>query len=80
MLRRAFEAADGKDVRIGGGAAVINQYLRAGLIDELHLVIAPLLIGRGERLLDNLGDGIEGYKVSEMVSSPTVTHTLLVRR
>ncbi|WP_199546841.1 dihydrofolate reductase family protein [Streptomyces sp. N35] len=80
VLRRAFDAADGKDVRIGGGAAVINQYLRAGLIDELHLVIAPLLIGRGERLLDNLGDGIEGYKVSEMVSSPTVTHVLLARR
>lgn len=58
VLRRAFDAADGKDVRIGGGAATIRQYLRAGLIDELHLVIAPMLIGRGERLLDDLGDGI----------------------
>ena len=79
VLRRAFDAADGKDVRIGGGAAVIRQYLRAGLIDELHLVIAPLLIGRGERPLDDLGGGIDGYRVSEMVSSPNVTHALLVR-
>lgn len=75
----AFDAADGKDVRIGGGAAVIRQYLRAGLIDELHLAIAPLLIGRGERLLDDLGDGIDGYRVSELVSSPNVTHAILLR-
>ncbi|MFG2576288.1 dihydrofolate reductase family protein [Streptomyces sp. NPDC048481] len=80
VLQRAFDAAGGKDVRIGGGAAIIRQYLRAGLIDELHLAIAPLLIGRGERLLDDLGDGIDGYRVSELVSSPTVTHAVLVRR
>src|SRR3954451_9616510 len=80
VLRHAFDAAVGKDVRIGGGAAVIQQYLRARLVDELHLVIAPLLIGRGERLLDNLGEGIDGYRVAEQVSSPHVTHTVLVRR
>ena len=80
VLRRAFEAAAGKDVRLGGGPATVQQYLRAGLIDELHLVIAPMLIGRGERLLDNLGDGIDGYRVSEMVTSPAVTHVALVRR
>ncbi|SDJ61072.1 dihydrofolate reductase family protein [Streptomyces indicus] len=80
VLERAFEAADGKDVRIGGGAAVVQQYLRAGLIDELHLVIAPLLIGRGERLLDNVAEGVEGYRVAEMVSSSSVTHVMLVRR
>ncbi|MCX4885197.1 MULTISPECIES: dihydrofolate reductase family protein [unclassified Streptomyces] len=80
VLQRAFDAAGGKDVRIGGGAAAIQQYLRARLIDELHLVIAPMLIGRGERLLDNLGDGIDGYRVSELVGSPTVTHAVLVRR
>ncbi|EPD54417.1 dihydrofolate reductase family protein [Streptomyces sp. HGB0020] len=78
VLRRASEAADGKDVRIGGGAAVIQQYLRAQLIDEMHLVIAPLLIARGERLLDNLGEGVDGYRVAEMVSSPKVTHVVLV--
>src|SRR5689334_1161812 len=48
-LRQAFAAADGKDVRLGGGAATIQQFLRAGLIDELHLVIVPILLGRGER-------------------------------
>ncbi|KAA0938723.1 dihydrofolate reductase family protein [Streptomyces apricus] len=80
VLRRAFDAAGGKDVRIGGGPAVIRQYLRAGLIDELHLVIAPMLVGRGERLLDDLGEGIDGYRVSELVGSQAVTHVVLVRR
>jgi dihydrofolate reductase len=80
VLARAYEAADGKDVRIGGGPATIQQYLRAGLVDELHLAIVPLLAGRGERLLDNLGDGVAGYEVVELVSSPAVTHARLVRR
>ncbi|MFB7193588.1 MULTISPECIES: dihydrofolate reductase family protein [Streptomyces] len=80
VLARAYEAADGKDVRIGGGPATIQQYLRAGLVDELHLAIAPILVGKGERLLDNLGDGVDGYEVVELVSSPAVTHARLVRR
>ncbi|MET7516831.1 dihydrofolate reductase family protein [Streptomyces sp. NPDC005480] len=80
VLARAYEAADGKDVRIGGGPATIQQYLRAALVDELHLVIVPLLAGRGERLLDNLGDGVAGYEVVELVSSPAATHARLVRR
>jgi dihydrofolate reductase len=70
----------GKDAWIGGSAAVIQKYLRAGLIDELHLAIAPMLMGREERLLDNLRDGIDGYRESEPVGSPTVTHAVLVRR
>ncbi|MFF4909104.1 dihydrofolate reductase family protein [Streptomyces sp. NPDC001260] len=80
VLQRAFDAAGGKEVRIGGGADIIQQYLRAGLIDEFHLAIAPLLIGRGRRLLDHLGDGIDGYRVSELVASATVMHVVLVRR
>ncbi|MFC9498226.1 dihydrofolate reductase family protein [Streptomyces sp. NPDC056982] len=80
VLARAYEAADGKDVRIGGGTATIQQYLRAGLVDELHLAIVPLLVGKGERLLDNLGAGVDGYEVVELVSSPAVTHARLVRR
>ncbi|MFF0446952.1 dihydrofolate reductase family protein [Streptomyces sp. NPDC004609] len=80
VLKRAFEAADGKDVQIGGGAATVQQYLRAGLIDELHLAIAPLLVGDGERLLDNLGTGIQGYEVTEVASSPAVIHAVLKRR
>ncbi|GAB2974086.1 dihydrofolate reductase family protein [Streptomyces pseudoechinosporeus] len=80
VLQRAFEAAAGKDVRLGGGPATIQQYLRAGLVDELHLAIVPLLVGSGERLLDNLGDGIDGYQVAELVSSPAATHARLIRR
>ena len=80
VLRRAFEAAAGRDVRLGGGPATIQLYLRAGLVDELHLAIAPILTGSGERLLDHLDTGIDGYRVAELVSSPTVTHARLVRR
>jgi dihydrofolate reductase len=74
------EAAAGQDVRIGGGPATLQQYLRAGLVDELHLAIVPILAGRGERLLDNLGDAIDGYQVSEQVSSTAAPHARLVRR
>jgi dihydrofolate reductase len=80
VLQRAFEAAAGKDVRVGGGPATVQQYLRAGLIDELHLATVPILVGRGERLLDNLGDGIDGYQVAELVSSPAATHARVIRR
>jgi len=80
VLARAYEAADGKDVRIGGGPATIQQYLRAGLVDELHMAVVPLLVGKGERLLDRLGDGVAGYEVVELVSSPAATHARLVRR
>jgi dihydrofolate reductase len=80
VLERAVEAADGKDVVIGGGAATIQQYLRAGLIDELNLVIVPLLAGAGERLFDNLEGALDNYRVTEQVSSPNVTHVQLVRR
>ena len=73
-LERAFDAADGDDVRVGGGAATIQQYLRAGLIDEMHLVLVPILLGRGERLFDHLDGGPDGYACVQFVSSPTVAH------
>ncbi|MFE7745029.1 dihydrofolate reductase family protein [Nocardia sp. NPDC057455] len=57
VLRRAFGAADGQDVRLGGGAATVRAYLRAGLVDELHLAVVPILLGAGERLYDELGRG-----------------------
>jgi dihydrofolate reductase len=79
-LTEAFEAADGQDVRLGGGVATIQQYLRARLIDELHLVVVPILLGRGERLFNNLGDGPPGYECVEFVSSPSVAHVRLARR
>ncbi|MEV6195131.1 dihydrofolate reductase family protein [Streptomyces sp. NPDC051920] len=80
VLARAFEAAEGKDVRLGGGASTVRQYLRAGLLDELHMAVVPRLVGGGERLLDDLGDAIDGYRVAETVVSPAATHVRLVRR
>jgi dihydrofolate reductase len=79
-LKQAFDAAGGDDVRIGGGAATVQQYLRAGLIDELHLVIVPILLGGGERLFDHLDGGPDGYACTEFVSSPSVAHVRLARR
>ena len=73
-LAQAFDAAGGEDVRIGGGASVVQQYLRAGLVDEMHLVIVPILLGRGERLFANLAGGPEGMECAEFVASPSVAH------
>jgi len=78
-LEGAFNAADGDDVRVGGGAATIQQYLRAGLIDEMHLAIVPILLGSGERLFDHLDGGPEGYECVEFVGSPSVAHVRLSR-
>jgi dihydrofolate reductase len=78
-LTQAFEAAGGLDVRLGGGAATVQQYLKARLIDELHIAIAPIFLGAGERLFDRLDGGPSGYTVVEMVSSPSVTHVRFVR-
>lgn len=75
-LQRALEAAQGRDVRIGGGVATVQQYLRAGLIDDLHLAIVPTLLGSGERLFDGSWGG---YKCVEFVSSPAVAHVRLAR-
>jgi dihydrofolate reductase len=71
---RAFDAADGADVRLGGGAATVQQYLRAGLIDDLHVAVVPVLLGRGERLFAGLGNEPPGYECIEFVSSASVAH------
>ncbi len=73
-LSAAFGAAGDGDVLVGGGAATIRQFLRASLIDEFHLAIVPVLLGRGERLLDDLGDSAGNYHCIEHVCSPAVTH------
>jgi dihydrofolate reductase len=77
--QRALEAAGGKDVRIGGGASTVQQYLRAGLVDELHVAIAPVLLGDGERLFDHLDGGTDGLECVELVSSPSAVHVRLAR-
>jgi dihydrofolate reductase len=80
-LEQAFEAAGGKDVRLGGGVSVIQQCLRARLVDELHVAIVPVLLGAGERLFDNLGpDWPEGYEVTQFVASTGATHIRLAKR
>jgi dihydrofolate reductase len=79
-LKQALAAAGGQDVRIGGGVATIQQYLAAGLVHELRVVIAPVLLGSGERLFDNL-DGAEArYECVELVSTPNVVHARLARK
>jgi dihydrofolate reductase len=78
-LDRARAAAGGMDVRIGGGANTIQQYLRAGLIDELHIAIAPVLLGQGERLFDGVDMRALGYECIEHVASEKATH-FVVRR
>ena len=78
-LASAREAAQGKDVRLGGGVATIQQYMRAGLVDELHLAISPVLLGSGESLFGGI-DALElGYRCAEMVPGAGVTHVVLTR-
>jgi dihydrofolate reductase len=78
-LRRAEEAAQGRDVRLGGGVATVRQYLCAGLLDQLHLVISPVLLGRGEPLLAGIDLVNLGYRCSEHTASDRVTHVVLTR-
>jgi len=73
-LDQAREAAGDDDIRLGGGASAIQQYLKAGLVDELHIVVSPVFLGRGERLFENLDGGPEGLEIAELVSSPLATH------
>jgi dihydrofolate reductase len=78
-LQRANEAAKGKDVRVGGGAATIRQYLRAGLVDEMHLAISPILLGSGESLLGGVNLIELGYRCREFVPGANATHVVLER-
>lgn len=78
-LEQAKTAANGKDVRIGGGVATIRQFLRARLIDELHIAISPFLLGSGEHLFAGL-DMVElGYRCVEQVATDKATHVILRR-
>jgi dihydrofolate reductase len=79
-LEQAASAAGGKDIRLGGGVATVRQYLAARLIDELHLAIAPVLLGTGEHLLAGIDLPALGYECSEHVPSASATHVVLTRR
>lgn len=74
VLRRAREVSGGKDVRIAGGANLVQQYLNAGLVDELVLSVAPTFLGGGKRLLDGINRGAIGLEILETIGSPEVTH------
>ena len=79
-LERARAAAEGKDVRLGGGVNAIQQYLRQRLVDEMHLAIAPVLLGAGERLFDGVDLRALGYACTEHVPSSRATHLVLSRQ
>ncbi len=78
-LDRAREAAKGLDVRIGGGAHTIRQYLRAGLVDELHVAVSPVLLGRGEPLFEGLDLRALGYECVRFTPSEKAAHVVLRR-
>jgi dihydrofolate reductase len=79
-LDRALAAAGGKDVRVGGGASVIQQYLRQRLIDEMHVAISPVLLGAGERLFEGVNLPALGYACTQHVATPRATHIVLSRQ
>ena len=78
--QRAREAAQGKDVRVGGGVNVIQQYLRQRLIDEMHIAISPALLGAGERLFEGVHLPALGYACTQHVATPLATHVVLSRQ
>jgi dihydrofolate reductase len=76
-LEQAKAAAGGRDVRIGGGVATIRQYLRARLIDELHLAVRPVLLGSGEQLFNGLDLRALGYECTKSIAGERATHVFL---
>ncbi|HEY8947320.1 MAG TPA: dihydrofolate reductase family protein [Rhizomicrobium sp.] len=79
-LARAKEAANGKDVRVGGGASTVRQYLQAKLLDELHLAIAPVLMGSGENLFAGMNLPALGYQCTRQVASDHAMHVIMAKR
>jgi dihydrofolate reductase len=78
--KRAASAAGGKDVRIGGGVSTVQQYLRAGVIDEMHLVVSPVLIGAGEKFFGDLDLVKRGFRVTRYANSERVMHVVMEKR
>jgi dihydrofolate reductase len=79
-LDQAQRAAKGKDIRLGGGTATVREYLKEGLIDELHLAISPTLLGSGEHLLSGIDLTKLGYHCVEHVPSMLATHVVLAKK
>ena len=74
-LEQARRAAGGRDVALAGGASAAQQYLEAGLVDEMEINLAPMLLGRGERLFDGVGDDLHGLSLVDVVPAPGVAHS-----
>ncbi len=79
-LAQARRAAGGKDVTLAGGAKAAQQYLAAGLVDEMEINLAPTLLGSGERLFDGVGDDLHGLELVRTVAAPKVTHLRFAKR
>jgi len=79
-LEQAHKAAAGRDISLAGGAAAARQYLAAGLVDEMEIHLAPVLLGSGERLFEGLGDDLRGLEHTRTVVAPKVTHLKFERR
>jgi dihydrofolate reductase len=79
-LEQAMAAADGKDVRLGGGVSTIRQYLEAKLVDQVHLAVIPVLLGSGEHLLTGIDLPALGYECTEHVPTAAATHVVLTKR
>jgi dihydrofolate reductase len=79
-LDQARGAARGKDVSLAGGASVAQQYLTAGLVDEMLISLVPTVLGDGERLFDGVGNDLHGLALARTVATPNVTHLEFVRR
>lgn len=79
-LEKARQAAGGKDVSLAGGANAAQQYLSAGLVDEMEISLVPTLLGGGARLFDDLGDDLHGLELVRTIATPRVIHLKLVRR
>ena len=79
-LQQAKVAANGRDVRLGGGVATIRQYLQARLIDEMHLVVRPVLLGKGEKLFEGIDLAALGYQVAKHVQGERAMHVFITNR
>jgi dihydrofolate reductase len=78
-LDQAKAAAGDKDVKIGGGVSTVRQYLQAGLIDEMHFAIAPVVLGQGEAMFTSLDLHAMGFKITEHAATELATHVVLTR-
>lgn len=78
-LRQARDAAGQKDIKIGGGVETVRQYVRAGHVDEIHLAVAPVALGEGEALFEDIDLRALGYRTTEHVPTERATHVVLAR-